>query len=92
MEKIELFPSLSHCIETIAREEFWNSVNQYLEGGCQDRQLEDKINLLRAFLELADFKKLRSQSEQHLVQGQRIKFVISRQADEVTCEMVVSKG
>ena len=92
MEKIELFPSLSHCIETIAREEFWNSVNQYLEGGCQDRQLEDKINLLRAFLESADFKKLRSQSEQHLVQGQRIKFVISRQADEVTCEMVVSKG
>jgi hypothetical protein len=92
MDSIELFPNLSHCIETTARKEFWNSVNQYLEGGCQDRHLEEKIELLRAFLESADFKKLRGQSEHHLVQGQTVKFVITRQADKVTCEMVVSKG
>jgi hypothetical protein len=69
MDFIELFPSLSHCIETTAREEFWNSVNQYTEGGQEDKKLEERIELLKAFLESMDFKKLRSQSERYLVEG-----------------------
>ena len=63
MNGIELFPSLSHCIETTARKEFWNSVNQNMESGREDKELEEKIELLKAFLESMDFKKLRSQSE-----------------------------
>ena len=77
MDVIELFPRLSHCIETAAREEFWNSVNQYMESGREDKKLEEKIELLKAFLESMDFKKLRSQSERYLVEGKKVKFVIS---------------
>lgn len=76
MESVEFFPSLSHCIETTAREEFWNSVNQYMDSGREDKKLEEKIKLLKAFLESADFKKLRSQSERYLVEGKKVKFVI----------------
>ena len=89
MDFIELFPSLSHCIETTAREEFWNSVNQYMEGGQEDKKLEDRIELLKAFLESMDFKKLRSQSERYLVEGKQVKFVIFRKEGKPIYEMVV---
>jgi hypothetical protein len=92
MDGIELFPSLSHCIETAAREEFWNSVNQYTKGGQKDKKLKEKIELLKAFLESMDFKKLRSQSERHLVEGKRVIFVISWKESKPSYEMVVIKA
>jgi len=67
MNCVELFPSLSHCIEIAAREEYWNSVNKYTYNFQQDKELESKIELLKAFLESMDFKKLRGQSEKHLI-------------------------
>jgi translation initiation factor IF-3 len=92
MDGIELFPSLSHCIETTAREEFWNSVNQYMESGRKDKKLEEKIELFKAFLESADFKKLRSQSEKHLVEGKKVKFIIRWKGGKPGYEMVVIKA
>jgi len=92
MDGIELFPSLSQCIETTASKEFWNSVNQYMEGGQKDSKLEDRIKLLKAFLESMDFRKLRNQSERYLVEGKRVKFVISWENGNISYEMVVIKA
>jgi hypothetical protein len=92
MDFVELFPSLSRCIETTAREEFWNSVNQYMESGQEDKKLEEKIELLKTFLESMDFKKLRSQSERYLVEGKRVKFVICWKEGKMSYEMVVGQG
>ena len=92
MDFIELFPSLSHCIETTAKEEFWDSVNQYMEGEQEDKNLEEKIELLKAFLESMDFKKLRSQSERYLVEDKQVKFVISWKEGKPSYEMVVIKA
>jgi len=92
MDGIELFPSLSHCIETTAREEFWNSVNQYMESGQEDKKLEEKIELLKVFLESMDFKKLRSQSERYLVERKRVKFIICWKANKLDCQMMVIEG
>jgi hypothetical protein len=92
MDCIELFPSLSHCIETTAREEFWNSVNQYMEGGQEDKKLEGRIELLKDFLESMDFKKLRSQSEKHLIEGKKVKFVICWKEGKPSYEMEVIKA
>jgi hypothetical protein len=92
MHGIELFPSLSHCIETTASEEFWNSVNQYMEGRQEDRKLEDRIKLLKAFLESMDFKKLRSKSERYLIEGKQVKFVIFWENGKTSYEMVVIKA
>ena len=91
MDGIELFPSLSHCIETTAREEFWNSVNQYMEGGQEDKKLESRIELLKAFLKSMDFKKLRSQSERHLAEGKQVEFVISWKESKPSYEMMVTE-
>jgi hypothetical protein len=92
MDGIELCPSLSQCIETTASREFWNSVNQYMEGGREDRKLEDRIKLLKAFLESMDFKKLRNQSERYLIEGKQVKFVIFWENGKTSYEMVVIKA
>ena len=92
MESIELFPSLSHCIETTVREEFWNSVNQYMKGGREDKKLAEKIELLKASLESMDFKELRSQSERYLVEGKKVKFIIRWKEGKPSYEMVVTEG
>ena len=89
MDDVELIPSLSHCIETTAREEFWNSVDQYMKGGQEDKKLEKRIELLKSFLESMDFKKLRSQSETCLVEGKQVKFVICWKEGKLNYEMVV---
>jgi hypothetical protein len=91
MERVELFPSLSHCIETTAKEEFWNSVNQCMENEQEeDKELEQKVELLKAFLESMDFKKLRSESEKHLLEGKRVKFIIYWKEDKPDYDMVIS--
>jgi hypothetical protein len=92
MDGIELCPSLSQCIETTASREFWNSVNQYMEGGREDRKLEDRIKLLQTFLESMDFKKLRNQSERYLIEGKQVKFVIFWENGKTSYEMVVIKA
>ena len=92
MISIELFASLEHCIETVARDEFRSSVGRYLEGGLGDKELEEKIELLKAFLESADFGRLRSQSEAYLVKGKKVKFVICWREEQAHCQMVVVEG
>jgi len=38
MCSIELVPSLSHCIETIAKEAYWNLVNKYMRDEPEDKE------------------------------------------------------
>ena len=89
-EVIELYPTLSHCIETAAREEFWNSVSSYMEGRQEDRKLGEKVELLKAFLESMDFKKLRRESERLLIEGKMVKFIIHWKEGKLGYEMVVT--
>jgi hypothetical protein len=79
MGRIELVPDLSHCIETVARREYENLVKSYLQAGKGDSEFGEKIELLRSFLESADFRELRKQSEEYLVKGQKIKFILYRE-------------
>lgn len=90
MCSMELVPSLSHCIETVAKEAYWNSVNKYMEGEAGDKELAGQIELLKAFLETMDFRKLRSESEKYLIQGKTVKFMIYWQGDNLSYDMVVS--
>ena len=75
--QIELIPTLSHCIETVAKREYWKNVDEYLKQRREDKKLEEKIELLRFFLETADFGNLRTQSEKHIINGKRVKFNLS---------------
>ena len=67
--RIELIPTLEHCIETTVKREFSRSADELLEKGNGDPELERRAELLRMFLESFDLKELRSRSEKHLVEG-----------------------
>lgn len=90
MCSIELVPSLSHCIETVAKEAYRNLANKYMEGEPEDKEVTGQIELLKAFLETMDFRKLRSESEMHLVEGRRVKFVVYWQDNKPSYDMVIS--
>ena len=90
MVQIELIPDLSHCIETVARKEYEKLARGYLQAGKTDSEFEDKVELLRAFLESADFRKLRQQSEEYLLKGQNVKFIIYREHGKARHKMLRS--
>ena len=76
MLKIELVPDLNHCIETVAKREHTAVLEQLLAPGEGNKELGDKLEILRLFLETADFKKLRSEYERQLMEGKRVRFVV----------------
>ena len=69
--EIILEPDLSRCIETTAREEFGRSMRLLLEGEGRPG-LAERTDLLRLFLETADFDELRRLSEPLLAQGRKV--------------------
>jgi len=88
MVQIELVPDLSHCIETIAKREHDNLVKSYFQAGRGNAEFEEKVELLRSFLKSADFKKLRKESEEYLLEGKSIKFILYRQEGETRYRLV----
>ncbi len=49
----------SHCIETAARKEYDSLMDRYFTEDDTEGLLEDRIELLREFLESSDFSSLR---------------------------------
>jgi translation initiation factor IF-3 len=84
--QIELFPSLSHCIESTAKQEYWRSVNEYMQKQG-DKELEEKIELLKVFVESVDFRKLRRESEKYLIEGKEVRFTIRWKGNRLRYEM-----
>jgi len=76
MLKVELIPDLTYCIETVAKREHAAVLKQLLRPGQGNKELEEKLEILRLFLERADFKRLRAESEKRLMEGRKVKFVV----------------
>jgi len=76
MVQVELYPDLTHCIETQAKREYGNAMKKLLTAEGSSEALEERLELLRLFLEEADFKNLRRESEKHLMEGRRVRFNI----------------
>jgi hypothetical protein len=76
MPYVELIPDLSRCIETVARREYENVLKQLLGTGQANKELQNRLEVLKLFLQTADFKRLRTESEHYLLTGKKVKFVI----------------
>jgi hypothetical protein len=72
MMEMKLVPSLSHCIETVAKREYERVLSILLRGELEDCRLEGELELLRLFLESADFGELRSRCEDLLLDGRDV--------------------
>ena len=90
MLKVELVPDLEHCIETVAKREHAAVLQQLLIPGQRNKELADKLEILRCFLETADFKKLRAESEQQLIEGRAVRFVVYLKNGIPEYEMIVT--
>jgi hypothetical protein len=73
--KIELEPDLDCCIETLAKREYEKGLREVLNGE-ESPELTQRMEALRAFLEAADFKKLRGEYEPYLTPGKEVRFMI----------------
>jgi len=83
MVKIELAPDLEHCIETVAKKKYAELTQIMLSKEGSDWEMEEKLQLLRLFLEKADFRRLRAQSEKHLTEGRRVAYRIYLDKNEL---------
>jgi len=88
MIRIELEPELSACIETKAKREYQKNLSRLLNKG-NNKELQEKSELLRLFLESTDFGKLRSQYEQYLAQGKKVRFILYWQQGKPEYEMQI---
>jgi len=90
MLRIELVPDLDHCIETIARRKHGELSQRLLESEAGNSEMEEKLEILRLFLETADFRRLRSESEEHLIDGRKVRFTVYLEGSVSKCEMHVT--
>jgi hypothetical protein len=86
---VELVPDKNHCIETVARQEHSRVMEQLLSSKETDNELSARLEILRLFLEMADFKKLRSDSDRYLVKGGQVRFNVYLDGDVLKYEMQV---
>ena len=89
MLQIELVPDLSHCIETVARRKYEDTLKQLLTPGETGKELEERLEILRLFLQTMDFGKLRAESEKWLVEGKVVRFVIYTEGGALNYTMQV---
>ncbi len=89
MLKVELQAELSRCVETAARDEYQRGLRRLLAGEGEE-PLAEKTELLRLFLETADFGKLRRESERHLVEGKKVAFWVYLEEGTLRYELRVS--
>jgi hypothetical protein len=87
--RIELIPTLEHCIETTARQEFTRYKEEYIQRGVENKALEERMELLRSFLDTMNFSELRRESEPHLLEGKRVTFLLYREDGKLNYEMKV---
>ena len=62
-------------METQAKRRYNQVLGELLKQGGEG-ELAEKLETLRLFLDSADFNKLRSESEKHLVEGKGVKFIL----------------
>lgn len=72
---IELIPSLTHCIHTITKREYEDTLRQMLSDAAGNEQLNQRLELLTIVLKEIDFKHLRLESEKYMVQGKKVKVI-----------------
>ena len=75
--------------KTVAKRRHTELVQQLLAPGESNKELQEELEILGRFLETADFKKLRAESEKRFMEGRKVKFVVYLDND-MKCEMQVT--
>ena len=86
---IEFKPSLSECIETLAKREYEESLRACLVSPENSDELQEKIKLLRLFLESANFSQLRAECEKWLSASKGIRVILNLVDENPETKLIV---
>ena len=75
-------------MQTQAKRQYNKTLSELLNKG-EEGELAEKLELLRLFLESADFNKLRGEYEKHLIEGKKVKFILHLEEGKPEYEMKV---
>jgi len=89
MLSIEFEPSLSECIETLAKKEYEATLRACLLLPESTVELQEKMKLLQLFLESANFSLLRAACEKQLVQGKGVRVILNLAEGEPVTQLIV---
>ena len=89
MRPIEFKPSLSECIQALAKREYRQGLQMCLASTENSQELQEKVELLRLFVESADFTKLRAESEKQLSVGKSVKFILTLENGKAVTQLIV---
>jgi hypothetical protein len=78
----------NHCIETEARNEYRRLMEIYFSTDDLEGELDDKIELLRDFLENSDFPKLRASDAR--LSGEQKSYVLVKRTGDGAIELEIS--
>ena len=83
---ITLIPSLDACVETQAKRLHQQTVAALMKAP-NDPVMQEQLETLALFLEQADFKKLRAESEPLLIEGKKVTFTVWRDGNKTRWQM-----
>jgi hypothetical protein len=89
MIKVAISPDLEHCVEALAKRRHAELIQILLCNESSSTEEEEELELLRLFLEAADFSKLRAESEKYLIKGEKVRFTIYFNESGLRCELSV---
>ena len=82
MEPINLGPRYSSreipgkCIKCLAEQELNSCLFELLRGQGEDKELQERFEMLASFLKSPESKKLRDESERRLAEGKQVTVMI----------------
>lgn len=85
--RVILWADRDHCVETAAKREYERLALAFLRGEGQE-EMGHRLDLVKEFLETADFRSLRAQTEPLIQRWGGVRAVIFRESGRVRCEIL----
>ena len=96
MEPINLDPRYStrdipgKCIKCLAEQELNNCLRELLRGEVENKELQQRFEMLVSFLKSPESQKLRDESERYLAEGKQVTVKIHFKNGKLEYELKVS--
>ena len=83
MESFDLEPRYSNneipgkCIKCLAEQELYNCLRELLRGESENKEMQQRYEMLLAFLKSPESQRLRDESEKYLAEGRKVTLRLS---------------
>ena len=85
--KIEFKPDLTCCVGCMAERYYWKLADEYMISSEDEPEVEEKIEMLRTFLEEYNLEKIRSETEELLIEGREPTVILEGDSKKLRIEI-----